>query len=252
MCEFAQFSALSLLLAGSVAAQTRLGAVSGTVKDSLGNLLPNVEVTALKSAKSVRTDTAGNFVIGGLQPGPTDISVRRLSYSPVLLSIEIPTDDTTDVEITLGVVAQRLTGVVVQADANRIRQLVDFENRRKQGIGHFITRDEIEKRQPLLLSDMMRTIPGAVLVPIGNGQVALRFSRNGSRNCPPQYYVDGMEIFAFNLDEMTPGDVEGIEIYAGAAGLPAQFNRLRTTLTCGTVVIWTRIPGNDKTDKKKP
>lgn len=241
-----------MLIAAPAVAQSRLGAVSGTVKDSLGNLLPNVEVTALKAAKSVRTDTAGNFIIAGLEPGPTDISVRRFSYEPVMVSIQIPPADTTSVEITLGIVAQQLTGVVVQADVNRARVLADFENRRKQGIGHFITRAQIEDRHPLLLSDMMRMVPGTQLVPSGAGQVTLRFDRAAHTNCPPQFYIDGMPVYNFSIDEMSPVDVEGVEIYAGSAGLPAQFNRMRSTTMCGTVVIWTRIPGKDSTDKKKP
>lgn len=242
----------ALMIATPAVAQSRFGGVSGTVKDSLGNHLPNVEVTALRAAKSVRTDTAGSFVIAGLAPGPTDISVRRLSYAPLILSIEIPPSDTTDVEITLGVTAQQLTGVLVQADANHVRELADFENRRKQGIGHFITRAQIEDRRPLLLSDMMRMVPGTTLVPTGAGQVALRFDRAAHPNCPPQFYIDGMPVFNFSIDEMPPGDVEGVEVYAGSAALPAQFNRMRSTTMCGTVIIWTRIPGTDKTDKKKP
>lgn len=229
--------------AGGQARSMRAGAVSGTVKDSSGNPIPDVEVTALKIAKVVRTDTAGEFVIGGIPSGPTDLSFRRLAYSPVVRSVEVPVDDTTDLDVTLGVAAQQLTAVVVQADANRIRAMADFENRRKQGIGHFITRADIEARHPLELSDMMRMIPGAVLVPTGLGRVNLRFARAGPGNCPPQFFIDGVQANGFNIDDMPPGDVEGVEIYAGPGGLPPEFNRLHSTVACGAVLIWTRVPG---------
>jgi hypothetical protein len=43
---------------------------------------------------------------------------------------------------------------------------------------------------------------------------------------------------------MPPVDVEGVELYAGPAGLPPEFNQLYGTTACGTVAIWTRLPGN--------
>ncbi|HEX4683782.1 MAG TPA: TonB-dependent receptor [Gemmatimonadaceae bacterium] len=221
------------------------GVVSGTVHDSLGNILANVEVTATKVARSVRTDTAGRFVLGGLPGGAQDLSVRRLAYSPAVVSVEVSVGDTTEVEIELGVVAQQLTAVVVQDDADRMRTMAAFESRRKLGIGHFITRSQIESRHPMLLSDMVRMVPGAMLMPTDNGRSVLRFSRS-ARNCPPQFYVDGMEVYGFSIDDMPPGDVEGVELYGGPAGLPPEFNRMHSNSICGVVVIWTRVPGSDK------
>jgi hypothetical protein len=239
-------TATVLLTATAVAQQKPEGAVTGVVMDSTGAPIPNVEVTAIKVARVVRTDTAGQFILGGLPPGPTDLSFRRLAYAPVVLSLQVPPDDTTDVEVTLGLVAQQLTGVIVQADAQRLRILEAFEARRKHGIGHFITRRQIAERQPMRLSDMVRLIPGASISEGSNGRTALRFSRSTAKACPPQFYIDGIQATEFSIDDMPPGDVEGIELYAGPGGLPPEFNRFFSTVSCGTVIIWTRIPGNDR------
>jgi len=102
----------------------------------------------------------------------------------------------------------------------------------------------------LLLSDMMRIIPGTTILTGENGRTALRFARVGRSNCPPQFFVDGMQVTGYSIDDMPPGDVEGVELYAGAAGLPPEFNRMRGTTICGTVAIWTRIPGGG--DPGKP
>jgi hypothetical protein len=245
------YGAATFLGATLLAAQDqRPGAITGVVKDSLGNVLPNVEVTALKVAKSVRTDTAGKFVLAGLPNGNMDVTFRRLAYEPIALMIQVPPDDTTDVEVTLGVVAQKLTGVVVQAAPDHLRELFAFETRRKQGMGHFITRKQIEQRSPYLLSDMMRTVPGVILTPSPDGRAFLHFSRIPKANCAPQYYVDGIQVTAFNIDDMPAHDVEGVELYPGPAGLPPEYNRVMSNVFCGTVIIWTRIPGNDKSDKK--
>jgi hypothetical protein len=251
--SIAQATALGALLTAAAvpcrAQQPKTGAVAGIVSDSLGNLLPGVEVTAVKVGRTTHTDTAGHFILVGLPAGTQDLSVRRLSYAPATASVDITVNDTADVEIELGVVAQQLTAVLVQSDAERSHMLDAFEARRKQGIGHFITRSQIENRHPLLLSDMVRLIPGAILVPSDDGRTSLRFARVTRSNCPPQFFVDGMQVYGFSIDDMPPQDVEGVELYAGAAGLPPEFNNMHSTVICGAVIIWTRIPGNDR--KKK-
>jgi hypothetical protein len=235
---------LHLILAMPAVAQTPRGAISGSVKDDAGRPIADVEVTAASVHVQTRTDTAGSFVLGSLPQGPLDVSFRRLAFSPVAVSIQVPHNDTTEVEITLKIVAQQLTAVLVQADATRLRQLDAFEARRKLGIGHFITRAEIEKRNPMFLSDMVRMIPGAMLLPSSNGQVVLRFSRAGRTECPPQFYIDGVQATGFNIDDMPVGDVEGVELYSGPTGVPPEYNKLHSTVICGAVIIWTRIPGN--------
>jgi hypothetical protein len=131
-------------------------------------------------------------------------------------------------------------------ELTRKRQLLsDFYDRKSRGFGYFITRDEIEKRNPMNLSDMMRMVPGAKLIPMtGTNQATLRFSRAQiGRDCPPQYWVDGVKAYDLNIDDLIPSDVEGIEIYPGASTIPPQFNTREGTTICGVVLIWTRIPG---------
>lgn len=232
-----------LALPGAAAAQRRTGAVSGLVKDSAGTPIRDVEVVALRSGRSIRTDTAGHFILAGLPSGATDLGIRRIAFEPVVVNVDVPESDTTDIDIRLGGVAQILPTVVVNDHAEHVRLLAEFEARRKNGVGHFITRAQIEKRHPLFLSDMVRSIPGASIVPAENGRAVLRFARSHN-GCPPQYFLDGLRVTSFNIDDVPPGDVEGVELYAGAAGLPPEFNQLYGNTICGTVAIWTRIPGN--------
>lgn len=234
-------TAVQASIVGALGAQARLGAIAGTVKDDLGAPIANVEVS-VPSVATVRTDSVGKFLLASLPPGNADVSFRRLAFSPIVLAIVVPRDDTTEVDVTLTVVAQKLKGVVTQEDAPHLRQLDAFEARRKQGMGHFITRGQIEKRNPMLLSDMMRSVPGALLIPDGYRSV-LRFARNGRTSCPPQYFVDGVQVTGYNIDDMPVGDVEGIELYSGASTLPPEFNKYLSTVSCGAVIIWTRIPG---------
>lgn len=239
-----------LIAAAPLGAQTRTpvaassGVVTGTVTDDAHHPIEKVEVSAIGGAVVARTDTAGEFVLAGLTPGRASLRFRRIGFEPVVLSAQVPFGDTTDVDVTLTVVAQQLKGVIVQADAAKIIQLAEFEDRRRQGAGHFITRADIERRRPIRLSDMMRLVPGAVLVPDNTGQSTLYFAASPHQRCPPQYWVDGVMVTGFNIDDVQPSDVEGIELYSGPAGIPPAYNRSRGNTICGLVLIWTRLPGD--------
>ena len=237
-----------VMVARPLVAQPRVGAVTGVVKDSGGGALSNVEVMVMRSGRAVRTDSAGHFFLAAVPAGHADIGFRRVAFEPVIVSLQIPLDDTTDVEVRLGGITPLLPAVIVNDRVERSKVLEQFEARRKLGAGHFVTRADIERRRPSVLSDYMRMVPGVRIVPLDNGRTALRFARNPRANCPPQYFVDGIATSNFDIDEVLPGDVEGIELYAGSAGVPPQFNRLFGTSICGTILIWTRIPGkeNDK------
>jgi len=243
MSRLASVALGGLILASSpLGAQRRTGSLSGVVRDDAGVPIPSVEIIAIKHSLSARTDSVGRFLLSALPSGPLDLTFRRLSFEPVVVTIDLPADDTTEVEVKLTVVAQRLTGVLVNDRAPKKRVLEGFETRRREAIGYFVTRAQIEKRHPLLLSDMLRTIPGMMLTAGETGRMTLRFTRSSARNCSPQFYVDGVQATGFTIDDMQPGDVEGVELFAGAAGLPPEFNRLRSNSNCGSVLIWTRVP----------
>jgi len=223
-------------------AQRRTGTLAGIVRDDAGAPVPSVEVAAIKHGIVARTDSLGRFLLPAVPSGVLDLTFRRLAFEPVVVTIDLAADDTTDVEVKLTVVAQRLTGVVVNDRAPKKRVLEGFEARRRQGIGYFVTREQIVKREPRLLSDMLRMIPGTILIAGDAGRIQLRFTRS-ARNCPPQFFVDGIMATGMGIDDVAVSDVEGVEIFAGAAGLPSEFSRMRSTSNCGTVLIWTRIPG---------
>lgn len=230
-------------------AQKGTGAVAGIVKDSAGAAIASVEVVVLKTGISVRSDSKGKFLLAGVPVGTTDISFRRVSFMPVVLSFPIAEDDTIEAQVTLGPTAQSLPMTIVDAPAEHQRRLDAFETHRKAGAGHFITRSDIERRAPRRLTDLLRSIPGTAIGVDSNGLPVLHFAgAPHGDNCSPAYYMDGMRVRTLNIDDISPVDIEGIELYSGSAGLPPEFNQffVGSTSVCGTVVIWTRLPGNNK------
>lgn len=113
--------------------------------------------------------------------------------------------------------------------------LRDFYQRRERGFGHYFTRWQIEDRNPIEVTDLLRTVPGVSVVPSGAFSNAIRI-RRGSCRGSPAVYVDGMRIFAEDLDIMiSPSDMHGIEVYTGIAGAPIEYSSSR----CGVILVWT-------------
>jgi len=55
-------------------------------------------------------------------------------------------------------------------------------------------------------------------------------------------WIDGQRAPGMEIDEIPLTDIEGIELYNGASTTPAEFSQTNST-QCGTIVIWTRLPG---------
>jgi hypothetical protein len=218
----------------------------GFVRDSAGRPIPGVEVR-LRGATAgfARTDDSGGFRLPGLAAGPVSVTARRLGFAPATVDMRLRPGRIDSLVLSLTAVAVSLAGVLVEDeyDARSHRLLAGFWDRRSRGFGHYITRDEIEQRDPHDFVDLVRMVP-SVSVQTRNGRKVIRFSRGGGRtDCPPQYWVDGLRIEGGQPDEFTPQDVEAVELYSGPATIPPQFTPRFNSYTCGAVVIWTRIPG---------
>lgn len=230
----------------STLAQSQQAGLVGVVRDSAGHALSNAEVRINGSLRlAAITNDSGGFRLSGLAPGATSVQVRRLGFAPDSVSLTLRAGRIDSLVLALVSLAASLPGVLIEdeADARSHRLLADFWARRAKGFGHFITREEIERRDPHSFVDLTRMIPSLRVVTM-NGRQTLRFNRaiNG-RDCPPQYVVDGMRIESGSPDEFTPTDIEAVEIYSGPATTPPQFTSRPFSYTCGAIVIWTRLPG---------
>jgi len=234
-----------LLPALASLASAQSGAISGIVRDSTGTPIPGVEIVIVTTHVVARSDSIGGFRFASVPTGRREVQFRRFGFEPKSVNTDVAVGRTASMVVVLEPFATEIEGMTVEEATHRRQILSDFYDRKSRGFGHFVTREEIEKRNPSNLSDMMRMIPGARLLPnrIG-GTATLRFSRaTMGRDCPPQYWVDGVKTWNLNIDDIVPQDVEGIEIYSGASTVPAQFNTREGTTICGVVLIWTRVPG---------
>ncbi|MBL0169172.1 MAG: hypothetical protein IPP90_00375 [Gemmatimonadaceae bacterium] len=214
----------------------------GVVRDAAGAALEGVSVAIPGS--TVRTDLRGAFELFTADIDTVTISLRRVGYEPVdaLLTARNRMWDT--VLVQMEQTAQRLGNVKVTENRTRgALGIRDFEERRARGIGTFITRADILERGASRLSDMLRTKRGVNVV---RGKVRFVANTAGSRqtSCQPDIWLDGTRSRGMEVDEILPSTVEAMELYPYFSTTPVEFQPIGANTTpCGTIVIWTRIPG---------
>jgi hypothetical protein len=227
------------IAARSVPGQAQSGVVVGVVtslptRQPLGGALIEIAGTNRRAT----TDSAGNFRIGGIPGGDFTVKTRAIGYEAATMAISIAVGGTVRLDLELRPLIVDLPGVSVEASPRDAR-LRGFHDRRAAGFGRFITRKDIEARDPRDSKELFRGIPGVRVV--GN---RLQMTTGMTRRCLVQYFVDGLHISQPSSDilgEFRPRDVEGIEVYRGPAETPPAFSQ--GGAECGVIVIWTRTPG---------
>jgi len=228
----------------SNAAQSQ-GHLRGVVTDSAGAAIPSADVGIVAARLLVRTDEQGRFTFRRVPLGVVEVSIRRLGYTPVRVRQTITGAENDSMVIIMVEQAEVLQAMTVSPSDRRQRQAIEeFYRRRTVGLGTYITREEILLRRASVPSDVFRDTPGIRLVRV-RGSVGIRFNASAAmrRDCVPMIWLDGQRAPQMEIDDLPLNDIEGIELYNGASTTPMQFSQSSLGTTCGTIVVWSRVPG---------
>jgi len=223
-----------------------------------------------RSHRAVVTDENGRFVFDGVTPGPLRMRAQHRGFETAFTPfLQTSPGDTIELQIRLSRETVLLAPLVVVGRSQRrvSIQLQGFYQRMSAGFGYFITRDDIQRRNPLYASDLLLTIPGVRLGAtsmIGRRTLITTRALRVGGPCPVQIFVDGFHInrrrprvsesfvdstgsravvddsdAGLSLDDfVNPSEIEGVEVYKGTSDTPAEF--WSPDAVCGTVVVWTR------------
>jgi hypothetical protein len=226
-----------LALARPALAQQGSSGFIGKIFDERTN---EAMVDVLIFVDSVRHDIPvsgqGRFVLTKLNAGGHRIEVRALGYRPQVLQVTLTDGQVLERQFAMVFTGDKLPELTVEArNSKLLPRFADFEQRRHNGLGVYITRDEIKAKGYMNMGDALRTVQG-VKVDCGVVECLIHMSRSAA-GCYPTFYVDGR--LARSFAESTPiSDVQGIEVYRGAAEMPGEFSGAGAM--CGVIVIWTR------------
>jgi hypothetical protein len=211
--------------------------LSGFVHDDAQAPVANAELKLERRGNAprlVRTGSDGRFDFDGVQAGDVSLSVRRMGYRAATRALKVDRESASKThEFALVTAATDVAPVVVEGENDRLREF--YERRQNNSFGKYFDGAEIRRRDPRLLSDILRTIPGAAISSANRVQ-----NRILLRGCRPTIWENGMKVFGAELDDAAnPSDIAGMEVYLSWAGLPPQYQD-RENPGCGVIILWTR------------
>ena len=228
------------------------GAIAISVRDSLGRSIAGAELTVEGTTVRGVTDDKGELRFNAVRGGPATIRVRRLGFQPVVIDVMVDQRVPAARLVTLLAIPQRLAPIIVKGGSNYTGRMAGFYQRRDLGIGHFVSRERLERDNPSQLSDVFRRLPGVHITSTRFIRNAIRFRGNG-QSCWPLVWLDGAPLptAEFDIDFLTPGSIEGIEVYSGISQIPPQFMGSRGLGSCGVIVVWSREGERRERKRKK-
>jgi|GEM_PF-1439239 len=198
--------------------------LAGRVVGPDGAPLPGVTVELLGTADSVTTTDSGTFVLRDPPPGPGMLLVRRFGFRPERRAVTVSRSRFVPIEIALRSATHVLAPVTTTARERAAYREVGLDRRMREGIGQFVTYDQIVRRQAKRVTQLLETLRGLHLFSYTYPDPAVRVSGLRGKNECVGFMVDGMmqlALTAHDLDELVPvQNVGAIEFYR-ASELPA-------------------------------
>lgn len=212
------------------------GRLSGTVVSTADwQPLANAEVGIVNGPRT-RANQLGEWSLTGIPTGTRVLEVRAVGYYPERRAVDVVADAPI-VRVALATMKSVLDTVKVTATLRNGLERSGFAERRRSGVGHYLTAGDVAKRAPIVTTDLLRNMSG---VKYNTADEGILVRGAVSDWCTPEFYLDGRPLRGVLYDEIDswvhPDEIAGIEFYTGIS-TPIQY---QTGLTgCGSIVIWT-------------
>jgi len=233
------------------------GRLTGSVLAADGNRPLAGALVRIADGPVAQVNERGEWTLADAPTGTRMLEVRAVGYYAHHRAVDVIAN-APPVQVMLSTFRAVLDTVRVTARLMADRHDSGFESRRRSGAGHYLTAEQIERRAPLVASDVFRGIPEVKIgypldtlidnvnqavnlddVPFNDRLVLVRGSFGPW--CAASVFIDGLENRLLTADELDsflkPKAIAAVEIYSEAT-VPAQFRGLRTG--CGTILIWTK------------
>lgn len=240
---------LLLTAAARASAQQPAGgaSITGVVIDSAKVPIPNADVVAHPGNHRTRSDSAGRFVLSGLDADDYSVRALKLGFAPATWDVKLSKNGHVEIKLVLGRRLPMLDTVTVTAGRDCSQYSLDgFVCRRKSGKGVYLDYTEIDDKEALYTADIFRDMPGF--------REDVRNTRYGpvrvavpvpSWGCIASL-VDGRPASLANGVPQFPSDLVAMEVYAKPDSVPKEYQRytwprgdLSRTGRCAVVVYWT-------------
>jgi hypothetical protein len=146
------------------------------VSDSTHTPIAGAEISLPDLAKSTFADAHGTFRIENIPPGDYQIRVRAIGYGAADTHLTFKGNETVERRVVLG---RAVTLEAVNVEAKR-PLLPSFEENRKLGLGHFLTRADLAARENMSLVSFLESMNGLRIVHGNDGRAWATGTHAGS------------------------------------------------------------------------
>ncbi|MCG8469368.1 MAG: Plug and carboxypeptidase regulatory-like domain-containing protein [Gemmatimonadetes bacterium] len=229
------------------------GGVRGLLLDAdTGEAISGASVSMSDGAGEILTGEDGAFRFDNVGAGRRTVIVHHIRYGESEAAVAVRESEVTMLRLEVSARPLAVEPLEITVIGRRLQALDTrgFYEREAwgeaTGRGHFFTVEDVERRNPRLISQLIADVPGTVLDCSnrpGSRTCELRFSGAG---CLANVYIDGTPVVRSDnqrapvgVDQLiSPHEIAAIEVYPSAASLPAEFGG--STGGCGAIAIWSK------------
>lgn len=222
--------------------------VFGVVTSESG-AAPGVAVTLSDSTgtrvATALTDENGNFSMQRLPgAGSYELSAEHIGYDPTRHRVTVGPREAVRVAVRLATNALPLGEIRVTARRQDFLADAGFYDRMRRGMGWFVDAEEVDRRKPWRVTDLLRSASGVRVVPTGTFESDIRIidAQRLHGDCPPTIYIDGFLARSAPraepaLTELVDGsNVAALEVLRRPSEIPPRYNG--SNAACGVVLVW--------------
>lgn len=240
--------------------------LAGTVlTETTERPLMNAVITIAKLGINARTDSAGNFSVGGIIPGEHAVAIRLAGFESLFTTITFASGQKVEADFLL---KDRVIQFAPKAERERLNGSAVigqdvFDERSKTGLGKYVGQDKLVASDEMTTAEMIRGRVSALhsnSIHKGEAALASRAEQKGDEfqlrgdasdrkagakpDCYVQVMLNGSPMYRsvqdtklFDVNSIPARMLMTAEYYA-ANDTPALYRSAGSQ--CGTLVIWTR------------
>lgn len=216
------------------------GRISGTVMSADYKRPLAGAIVHLSDGPTARADERGMWTLANAPLGTRVLEVRSVGYYPDRRAVHV-VGGMPPVQVALSTFKSVLDTVKIIAQGITDRHGSKFEDRKRTGLGRYLTSADLERRGAVFTSDAFRNLSGTRLERDETGARHIYVRSAFGEWCEPSVHIDGLYMWNLNADDIdgmvSLRFVKGIEVYTEAT-TPVEYQRAMTG--CGTILIWTR------------
>jgi hypothetical protein len=212
----------------------------GSVVAANGNHALSGALVRISDGLTARADARGEWTMTGAPAGTRVLEVRAVGFYPERRAVDV-VPDAIPVQVALATFQSVLETVRITAAKTADIRSSGFEDRRRTGMGTYLTAEDLLRRGVMETSDVFKNMPGVRLETDSTGERRFLVRSAFGGYCEPTVYIDGMRMFTATADELDTWvrakNVRAIEVYNEGTA-PPEFQLALSG--CGAIVIWTK------------